>query len=125
MLNRLFGRDLHSVLNEKKAIKIKGVSFVIKKIDALAFLDGSRVMVQVYDTYRSKKGDAAAINIAEKKIREHLSEVIVAGSVSPKFTHKEEADGIYVNELFKDMDIANKLYEEILALTYGKKKLSS
>lgn len=124
MLKKWFSRDLQSVLTEKKAIKIKGISFVIKKIDALAFFDGSRIMIQVYDTYKSSRSPEAAA-VSEKKIREHFGEVIVAGCVNPKFSHKENDEGcIWVNEIFKDMEIANALYESILGHTYGKKKLN-
>lgn len=124
MLNWFKQKDLSSLLNEKKVLKIKGVNFVIKKIDALAFLDGSKVMMQYYDVYKVGKSEKQDVQIAEKKIREHFSEVIVSGCVSPKLSHKEEEGSICVNELFKDMDIVNKLYEEIIGFTYGKKKLN-
>lgn len=119
------GKDLQSVLNEKKVIKIKGINFVIKKIDAISYLDGSRVMMQMYDTYKSGKSDKDQLKMADKKIKELFAEVIVAGTVSPKFVFKEEEEGVYVFDLFKDMDIVNNLYEEIVGLTYGKKKLNT
>lgn len=124
MLNWFFSKSLDSVLNEKKAVKIKGVAFVIKKIDALSFLDGSKVMQQMYEIYKVGNKPEEDIKITEKKIKEHVSEVIVAGSVSPKFSFKDAEGCVNVNNLWLDLDIAYKLYEEILAFTYGKKKLN-
>jgi hypothetical protein len=125
MFGWLFNKSLSSVLNERKAVKIKGVSFVIKKIDALSFLDGSKVMLQMYDVYNVANQSKENTLVAEKKIRDHLSEVIVAGCAVPSFSHKENIDGtVYVNDLFKDIEMVNMLYEEIIYFTYGKKKLN-
>lgn len=114
----LFRKDLASVLGETKTLKIKGLRFIIKKINVLDHLDGSKLMLQSFDTYRSEKGNP---DIPTKKIKEHYSEVICAGLVHPR-VYLKQGEGIHVEELFHDWEIANKLYEEIYLFAYGKKK---
>jgi hypothetical protein len=117
MLN-WFKKDLNGVLNETKTLKIKGLKFVIKKINVLDHLDGSRLMLQSFDLYAQGKSGPEATT---KKIQEHYSHVLCAGVVHPRL-HLKEGEGIKVSELFHDFEIANKLYEEIYLLSYGKKK---
>ena len=115
----LFRRDLQSVLNETKTLKIKGLRFIIKKINVLDHLDGSKLMLQSFDTYRNDKSTSP--DVPTKKIKDHYSEVIVAGLVHPR-VYLKQGEGIHVEELFHDWEIANKLYEEIYLFAYGKKK---
>ena len=117
MLN-WFRKDLSSVLNETKTLKIKGIKFIIKKINVLDHLDGSKVMLQSFDLYRNK---TAGPDVPTKKIQEHYSEVLCAGLVHPR-VYLKEGEGIKVDELFNDFELANKLYEEIYLLSYGGKK---
>jgi hypothetical protein len=77
-------------------------------------------MMQAYDTYKSGKAD---IEVSEKKIRAHVAEVLVAGVVEPKLSHKENGEGVFVQDLFVNPKITNTLYEQIIAFTYGKKKI--
>ncbi len=121
MLNwflNLFKKDLQSVLNETKTFKFKGVRFTVKKINVLDHLDGSKLMLQSFDTYRTGTKDP---DMVTKKIKEHYSEVICAGLVQPR-VYLKKGEGIPVEELFHDWEIANKLYEEIYLLAYGGKK---
>jgi hypothetical protein len=122
MLNWFFGlfkKDLQSVLNETKTFKFKGVRFKVKKINVLDHLDGSKLMLQSFDTYRT--GVTKDPDMVTKKIKEHYAEVICAGLVSPR-VHLKKGEGIPVDDLFHDWEIANKLYEEIYLLAYGGKK---
>lgn len=114
-------RSLGSVLNETKTVRVNGIKFKIKKIDPLNFLDGSRVMLQSYDTYKSGKEPDVAVS--EKKVREHVSQVLVAGVAEPALSHKDDGSGFYVENLFVNPKITNTLYEQIIAFTYGKKKI--
>jgi len=116
------GRELHDVLFETKKIRIKGIIFIIKRIDPHDFLSGHMVMRQVYDEYKIKSDDKV-LNNNLKKIREHMSHVLVAGTVKPKLSLKDVPGHINVSEVFKDPSIADKLFEEINLFTYGKKKL--
>lgn len=118
----LFGRSLDSVLNETKKVKIKGIRFTLRKVNLLDHLNGSKVMMQIYDTY--KVSNAPPVSEAhDKKIKEHFSHVLVSGVVSPKLSFNEGGDGLHVEKMFDDWEIVDALYAEITALTYGKKKL--
>ena len=86
------------------------------------FLDGSQVMLSMYETYKSGKGDQ--INEKSfKKIKKHYTDVLMAGVVKPCLTRDEnEVDKIHINEMFNDWDMCSKVFDEIITLTYGKKK---
>jgi hypothetical protein len=126
MLNWLFswffGRKLDAVLDQTKTVKINGVRFKIKKVNVLNHLDGSKVMLQSYDIYKQNSNPQLVEN-SEKKIREHLSHVLVAGVLDPKLSLKDDGSGIYVDRMFSNWEMVNKLYEEIMTFTYGKKKV--
>jgi hypothetical protein len=121
MLNWLFGRSLRSALHSKKKVRVKGVRFLIKKVDVLNYLDGSRVMIQQYDTY---KGKEKLPEPSEKKVKEHISEVICAGVLAPKISLKKQDGCFHVDDLFVDWELATGVYNEIMSFTYGKKKLN-
>lgn len=114
-------RKLNDVLNETKKVKVHGIIFKIRKINILNYLDGSKVLQQAYDVYQTAKSSDSLIS--EKKIREHFAQVLVAGTVEPKLSFKEEEGFIFVENLFTDWDLATSLYNEIIAFTYGKKKV--
>ena len=122
MLDWLFGRDLDKVLNETKKVKIGGIRFTIRKINVIDHMAGSAVLRQTFDIYKTKPNEPLD-DASDKKIRKHYSEVFVAGVVEPKLTFKEEPDCILVDKMFFDWDIVVALYTEIMAFTYGKKKV--
>lgn len=107
-------RSLDSVLAKTKTVKINGIRFQIKKINPLDHLDGSKVMLQAYDIHKTKGQEA---EISPKKIKEHFADVIIAGVVNPKI------DRDTAEKMLNDWELVNKLYEEIISYTYGKKKL--
>lgn len=118
-----YGKSLDSVLQETKFIRINGIRFQIKKIDVMNFLDGSKVMLQYYDTFKLEKGNQDK-EMSHKKIREHMKEILCAGVVNPKLSLNDEHYN--VDKLFVNMKLVNKLYEEIMKYTYGdlsKKKI--
>ncbi len=127
-LSSLFrGRELSDVLNKQKIVKVHGIRFTIKKCDPLSFLDGSKVMMNEFDTYKVK--DVAAVPaITEsilKKMKEHYTDVILSGVVSPVLVRKKEHainGAIFVENLFTDWELAQELYVQIVEFTYGKKK---
>lgn len=116
------GKKLESVLDAKKVVRVHGVRFTIRKINVLHYLDGSKIIQQTYDTYKSGKTDINP-EVSEKKMREFFSHFLVAGVVNPKLTLKDDNTGIFVEKLFVDWDMCMKLYEEIMLFTYGKKKV--
>ena len=122
MLN-WFSKDLKKVLGETKTLKIRGTKFIIKKVSVIDHVKGAQVMMQVYDQYKTGNAVKTPSEVNEKKIKEHYSQVLVAGVVHPRLKHKEDQPGIMVDDLFVDWEIVNKLYEEIMTLSYGKKKM--
>jgi hypothetical protein len=117
-----FGRSLEEALSETKKIRVNGTRFEIKKIDVLDHLDGSKVMTQYFALYKAgvldKKDD-----VNSKKVREHVSQVLVAGVVSPVLSHKDNGEGLHVEKLFNDWELAQAVYFEIMLFTNGKKKV--
>ena len=122
-IGRIFkSKDLQEHLVETKTIKLKGIIFKIKKIDVMDHLTGSKVMRSVFQTYEQNK-DKALTEVNMKKTQEHLSDVILAGVVKPALCRNPEEGKILVSEIFNDWDLADALYHEIFAYTYGKKKM--
>lgn len=116
------GRSLEEALRETRTVRIRGVRFVLKKLDMLNYLDGSKVLMQVFDTY--KAGGDPPSSASEKKMREHMAQVIVAGVVRPKLSLKTDGETVCVDELFADFEMAVEVYNQVLEFTYGKKKAS-
>jgi len=120
----LFGRNLEDVVNETKKINVRGVKFHIRKVNLLDHLEGAKVLTQVFDTHKTKGEKAAALqNAKSDKVRSHLTDVFMAGVVSPQLARKREDTGVLVDSLFLDWGIAFDLYNEIMLFTYGKKKM--
>lgn len=124
MLKWFRGRQLEDLLNAVATVKVHGIKFKIKKIDALNFMDGSQAVVQMYQSYEAKRQDKSQINV--DKIKKHYSDVFLAAVLEPKLCRKEEEkkDGaIWVENLFTEWTLVNELYAKILEFTYGKKKI--
>lgn len=114
-------RTLSEYLYTTKKVKYKGIIFVIKKIDPMDYLEGQKVMISTYQTYEDKRKSPSESSM--KKVKGHITDVIMAGVVKPALSRKEEEGKIHVDEIFRDWDLAGYLYDEILCLTYGKKKV--
>lgn len=122
MWSWLFGKKLEDALYETKRIRVRGVRFTIQKVHVLNHLEGSRVLRQIYDIYKSKKNEPMD-EVSEKKLRECYSQVLVAGVVKPKLSLKKTDGAVFVEDLFIDWEMVSELYERIMEFTYGKKKL--
>lgn len=122
LLNFFFTKDLEKELCKTKRIKINGFKFTIKKISPLDHLKGSKVLLQAYDVLKIGKGTQEAEQ-SEKKIKEHLAEVLLVGVVHPKLSPNDSGDGLFIDKLFYDYELVNALYSEIIQFTYGKKKI--
>lgn len=123
MLNLFRKKNLEDVLSDLKTIKIKGLKFKLKKIDAIHHMEGSKVMAMMYGTYEQKRASEKVQNLDFSKIKEHYRDVILAGVSFPKLARNEGEEGVFVDRLFVDWEIAEALYQEILIHTYGKKKI--
>ena len=127
-LKRLFfGRDLSEVLSQTKKLVIQGVRFEIKKIDPLDHAKGLHVLRSQFDLYSLTKPKEHEVSEADlKKIRQHYRDVFLAGVIRPALSIKPESgEAIFVDDIFKDEMMSEKLYFEIICFTYGKKKFKS
>jgi hypothetical protein len=118
-----FSKKLEDVLYKKKIVYVHGVKFIIKKIDPSDFLDGSKVMLQLYDTYKvvdKKNHEAAEKDLS--KVKAHYSDVFLSAVLFPKLSRKDNDGGLPVAHLFTEWELAHELYAKILQHTYGKKK---
>jgi hypothetical protein len=120
-------KTLEQHLLGAKKVKVHGVTFVIRKIDAMDHLAGLNVLQKIYDVYKvNKGGDKTAVSTDAtvehiKKIRGYCRDILLAGVAVPKLSATENGDGFYVEKLFADFDLAQKLTEEILVHTFKKK----
>jgi hypothetical protein len=104
-----------------------GVVFHIRKINPLDYVAGTTAMQMHFDTYKTKsqKEQLTAFTAQSKKLKAHFSDVFMAAVVQPKLSRKKDDEGIPVDNLFTDWDLANGLYVKIMQVTYGKKKFRS
>jgi hypothetical protein len=121
MLNWLFGKKLETVLAETKTVKVKGVIFRIKKINALDYMIGYQVIKQVFDVYKTNK-EVKDEDVNFKKIKEAMEHALVSAVVFPQLSLKDEPGKIHIEKLFSDWEMVNLLYQEIIDYAYGKKK---
>jgi len=118
---------LRDHLKAGKKIKVHGVIFHIRKLNVADYLEGSRVMQEIYATYKtntSGKIDKKAATNSVKKAREYMTDVIVGGVVKPVIVRKPGADpeAICIEEVFQDWNLAQELTNQIMLYTYSKKK---
>jgi hypothetical protein len=125
MLNWLLGKDINSVIGRTRRVKVCGIFFRIKKLDAFDFANGSQIMLSQYQTYEEAKAPKVNSNIeAElKKVKDHYRDVILSAVVEPKLARSNKEEGILVDNLFTEQELVEGLYSQILLHTYGKKKL--
>lgn len=124
----IFGfRSIDDALNKTKKVIINGVRFEIKKIDPLDHARGLQVIRKTLDLYQIKtKENKKELSDADlAKIRKHYRDVFLAGVVRPVLSLDGSGTTCLVDDIFKDELMSEKLYMEIMALTYGKKKLKS
>lgn len=119
-------QNLDAYLSGYKSVKINGVRFKLKKIDAIDHLQGLNVIQKIYETYKVNKdlkGPASFTAQLEgfNKIKDYCRDIILAGVVEPKLSAKPDGEGIFVDEIFKDFHFAQALTKAILNITYKKK----
>lgn len=117
-------KRLVDVVCAEKEVKVCGVIFKIRKIDVLDYLSGAQVMKATFDTYQVGKKTSVVPNQSEiNKMKKHFREVFLAAVVDPKLARKKDDEGLLVDHMFTDWDLVSGLYEKIMELSYGKKKL--
>lgn len=123
MLNFFRRKKLEDIILDTKTIRIKGVKFVLRKINVLDYLEGNRVLQEVFKSSRDLSSGNPASALNDKKVKEQFAQVLCAGIVSPKLSLTDDPEkGLHVEKLFVDWDMVNRLYEQIILFTYGKKK---
>ncbi|GAG31688.1 unnamed protein product [marine sediment metagenome] len=123
-----FGREFSEVANETKRIKIKGVLFTIKKLDVLDYLEGQTVLTKVYDVADNKRKNLKLVDTSPstsdcKAIKQHYTDVFMAGVVRPVLSKDGNGETISVDEIFKMGNLYESLYMAIIMFTHGKKKI--
>lgn len=135
MLNWLFGGRVANRLNPTKKVKINGVTFTLRKLNPLDYLAGAKALQDIHKPYE-RAAKAPSFDFSEKEIqavKTHYRDVLLQGIVSVRClgrelvpTLKDFAPGeakIKVENFMSDWDMAERLYQEIVEFTYGKKKL--
>lgn len=120
-------RNLSDVIGQTKKIKVMGVKFVIKKLDPIDTMNGSRVLQKQFDTYEVEKKPDVPQN--PEKIKTYFRDLFMACIVEPKL-YRDQAEaiekrGVWVDGLLTDLELIDGLHTAILEFTYGKKKLKS
>lgn len=120
-----FSKKLEDVVLKTKTIRVFGVKFKIKKIDPSSYLDGSKTMLQEFDTYKLKEKPSQEDTKKQvENTRAHYRDVFLSSVVEPKLKRKwDDPDGLFVDHLFTEWELAHLLYSNIIEYTYGKKKL--
>ncbi len=124
-------RKLEDVINATLKIKVCGIIFRIKKMDAINFMDGSSAVMQIFQSYEDKRENKKVKSEEEKsreleRVRKHYTDVFLAAVVEPKLCRKleDQTPGvIFVDHLFTDWALVNELYSRIIEYTWGKKKV--
>ncbi len=116
-------KSLESQIHARKLVKVCGVEFVIKRIDVLDYIQGSKVLQQSFDTYKMKGASVPEEEVNNKKIRDHYTDVICSGVVSPYVSRKPEKGHILITDLMTNWELTSDLYAAIVEFSYGKKKL--
>jgi hypothetical protein len=122
-------KKLSDVLTKTHLIKVHGVRFEIRKINPVDFMNGSKAVSQLFDVYKTnpEKLEEKQLLSNTNKIKDHYADVFMAAVISPKLVRKiEQSDqGVWVENLFSDWDLVSELYQQIMLVTYGKKKMKS
>lgn len=113
-----------------KTVKIDGMKFVIRKVNLMDYLEGAKVMSEIFAIYRKEKPTVENLETESlNKLKKYLTDIICAASVKPKFVRTKEGkatllekDQIPIDEIFNDWALAQKLAQEIFDFTHGKKK---
>jgi hypothetical protein len=127
MFDFIFGKKLEDVLNQTKKAKVCGIVFTIRKVNMLDYLAGLEVLKESYATHESVRAKTISAEVkpaSQDKVKRHYADILVAGVVYPKLVHKKENDNeILVDDMLPNWELVESLYSEIIAFTYGKKKL--
>lgn len=124
LFNWLKGRSLKDALSQTKKIKIRGVIFIIRRINMLDYLNGSNVMMQVYSSYKTYGGTPEGANSdCLKRAKKAYIDVFMSSVIKPKLSRDNKGESPDVNEIFNDWEMASILLDQIIKFSFGKKKI--
>jgi len=118
------GGDLAGHLRRTKKVRAGGFDFEIRKVNVQDHLAGLNVILALHELYKREKPSSPEKQIEDDaKIRKFMRDFLYAGVASPKLSMKDPPDEgtISVDELCRDVQIAQALCIEILNFSYGKK----
>lgn len=122
------GEKLEDVLHRTYPATIHGVNFKLRKINPMDYMSGAKSIHMHFDTWKSKgqEEQLSTIESGTEKIKANYRQVFMSAVVEPKLKWKDvpEEEGIFVDNLFTDWDLASELYLAIMMVSYGKKKLN-
>lgn len=99
-----------------KSMKIHGWKFVIKKVNPLMDFPDGRIP-QLFTAFITKRKPADPKDMPEvaiKRIEEDMKIMVEAGLVEPALVARGKPnEGITVDDLFREPEVATKLYWEI------------
>lgn len=116
-------KTLSQALHPTKRVKIEGIIFEIRKINPLDYMAGYKVVAKCFDIYSKEDSQAQADLTNIDKIKKHYADIFSLAVISPRIARKEGEEGLQAEALLMNWDIAEKLYEEIISFSYGKKKI--
>jgi hypothetical protein len=103
-------------LQGRKTVTVNGSKFVIRKINPLIDFEPDRMpsIFTSFQTLRKTDPSQKYTEIDFRKMQKSLKEIVAVGVVEPVFA-KTDAEGITVDDLFRDPDMGYKLFLEIMA----------
>ncbi len=108
--------NLKVKLQKQKKIKINGFKFTIKQINPLLDFEFDNIP-QIFTSFTQKQ---SVDYRRDDVILKQMMVIVEAGLISPdlvpvgKGEKKGKEDGITIEDIFRDMEIANKLFREIM-----------
>jgi hypothetical protein len=120
MLTKKVRERLHSV----KTVKICGNRFRIRKINPLLDFELSD-MPQIFTSYVSRRKQEPESSSADPaKVQRQIMNVVKAGLISvnniPVSDNDGEKDVITIEDVFRDPEVSNRLYVEIILHSLNK-----
>lgn len=107
-------KDPREIFLRLKTLKISGMEFTIKAVNPLIDFAADKIPQIFTDWISARKVEPKTPEAPDlKRLQEGMYSVIQAGLDKPKLFHKS-ADGLTVEDLFRDPTIGVKLYYSIL-----------
>lgn len=115
-------RDLSEYLTETRKVTVNGIRFTVRRLNIYDYLDGSKTLTTYYQLYQAGKVKEAEQSL--KKVTDHYKDCFMSAVVKPKLKRKDDPEdaAIFVDEITRDLSLAQKLYIEIISFTDNKKK---